>query len=276
MNRFGLIGEHLSHSLSAVIHHRIFELLGMEGSYDLIEIPRDRVDGAAARLTGQGYSGWNVTIPYKTDILPQLDRISPEAAAIGAVNTVAVRSGPAGQTVLEGYNTDFTGFGEMIRAAGMEVSGRPAAVLGMGGAYRAVAAWLLDHGVSRLYSVTRRPEEARPLSCFPERQQVIGYDALADVAGGLLVNATPVGMFPHAGVSPVEPGIIERFDAAADLIYNPGETEFLRLARLAGKATVNGLVMLVAQAVAAEEIWLSQTLDQGITARIAEELSSRF
>ena len=271
MNRFCLIGEHLSHSLSAVIHDRLFAMLDIPGSYDLREIPRAQTDRVAVALAGEGYDGFNVTIPYKEMVMPQLDSLSEEAKAIGAVNTVLVRREETLR--LEGYNTDYVGFGRMLKSAGIEVRGRIAAVLGIGGAYRAVAAYLLDQGVERLYAVTRRPEQETGKSAIDPRLQVIGYDELKEVSGALLVNSTPVGMFPRMGVSPVGEDIIARFDAAADLIYNPKETEFLRLARAMRKPAINGMTMLVAQAVAAEEIWLGRTIDEDITRRLADEMA---
>ena len=136
MNRFCLIGERLSHSLSAVIHQKLFALLGIEGSYDLREIPRSEAERVVERLAGEGYDGFNVTIPYKEVVLPQLDTLSAEAAAIGAVNTVLIRRGAAcgagwgaagplassgvGEALsslpptLAGYNTDYAGFGRML------------------------------------------------------------------------------------------------------------------------------------------------------------------
>ena len=96
------------------------------------------------------------------------------------------------------------------------------------------------------------------------------------IAGALVVNATPVGMFPHTGVSPVGEQILSKFDAAADLIYNPRETEFLRLARQVGKPAVNGLTMLVAQAVAAQEIWLGRSIDPAVVGALTAELAGRF
>ena len=276
MNRFCLIGEHLSHSLSAVIHQRLFAMLGMDGSYDLREFPRNEAGEAVARLMDEGYDGFNVTIPYKEVVLPQLDGLSAEAAAIGAVNTVLLRrafvDGPDTSCQRMGYNTDYVGFGRMLESAQIDARGGAAAILGMGGAYRAAAAYLLDHGVTRLYAVSRHPEREAGRKTNP-RLHVVGYDALEELSGALLVNATPVGMFPHTGVSPVGVEIISRFDAAADLIYNPKETEFLRLARQAGKAAVNGMTMLVAQAVAAEEIWLGRSIDAEITRRLAEEMA---
>lgn len=322
MKRFCLIGEHLSHSLSAVIHTRLFELLGVQGRYDLRELSPAEAASAAQRLTGEGYDGFNVTIPYKEVILPQLSGLSPEAAAIGAVNTVAagrpplapevhlahrlaasrgsdngapsqpspckpLAGGPAeGEqpptgTGLYGYNTDYAGFGQMLQSAGIDPAGGVAAVLGTGGAYRAAAAWLLDCGVKRLYAVTRRPSQAGERARLPgwredDRLQVIGYDAIKGIAGALVVNATPVGMFPHTGVSPVGEQILSKFDAAADLIYNPRETEFLRLARQVGKPAVNGLTMLVAQAVAAQEIWLGRSIDPAVVGALTAELAGRF
>ena len=130
----------------------------------------------------------------------------------------------------------------------------------MGGAHRAAAAYLLDHGVNELVSVSRKENNppAFPGSC----ERVAGYDVLEREGGALLVNATPVGMYPRARVSPVGPEVVSRFDCVADLIYNPLTTRLMEYARQQGKGCCNGLFMLVAQAVKAQEIWLGRTIGQ--------------
>ncbi len=270
MNRFGLIGEHLSHSLSAVIHTRLLDLLGLQGSYDMVELSPQEALSAAEHLAKRGFDGFNVTIPYKEVLLPQMHRLSAQAQAIGAVNTVKIHR--EGSTLsLSGHNTDYAGFGRMISQMPLSLEGETVAVLGIGGAFRAVAAYLLDQGVERLVAVTRRPGQEQPLAEKDPRLQIIGYPELNEISGALLVNTTPVGMFPKGGVSPVGEEVVARFDTAADIIYNPKETEFLRLAGSLGKPAVNGMTMLVAQAVAAEEIWLERAIDPDIIPLLVKE-----
>ena len=250
---YALIGEKLSHSVSPCIHEAVFEVLGKTARYDLMEIPRRFEGHIVQKLWHEGISGANVTIPYKQTVIRQLDELS-EAAKIGAVNTITLRDGK-----FYGDNTDYTGFGKMLVHSGIEAQGKVAAVLGAGGAAKAVVAYLLDHGVKTLYMVSR---QAQKKTGFEQKAlQWISYETLATLSGDLLINCTPVGMYPNQGVSPVGKQTVAQFAALVDLIYNPRETEFLRLGRECGKHTCDGLYMLVAQAVYAAEYFLSRKFD---------------
>lgn len=270
--KLGLIGETLGHSLSPAIHRHIFRALGLSGTYDLVEIPREDL-ARRVRLLFSEMDGFNVTIPYKTAVIPHLAGLSDEAAAIGAVNTVAVRGGKG-----YGYNTDYTGFSRTVDAIGADPAGRTAVVLGTGGASRAVIQCLRDRGAARLLAVSRRPDAVDgDFRAFAAARDVelISYDALEAGPGGfLLVNATPCGMFPRAGVSPVTAETARKFPKVIDLIYNPRETELLRCAREGGADTANGLVMLAAQGAAAEEIWLGRALPKDCIDDVVRELEA--
>ena len=268
MEFFGLIGEKLGHSLSEVIHTRLFELLSLPAAYKLMEIPRDSLKDVGQALRLLSFKGINVTIPYKEMILSQLDETDASARALGAVNTIKNVNGR-----LIGYNTDVYGLKEMLAFHGMDIAGKAAVVLGSGGAAKAALQALYELGAARLYVASRSPEgKASPLpnTCF------IGYDELEHISGGLLLNATPVGMWPHGDASPVPESIAARFDAVADTIYNPWETRLLSMARSFGKPCCNGLYMLVAQAVRAEEIFWGQNIPREITGIIYRELHSRL
>lgn len=143
MVHFGLIGARLGHSLSPQIHQLIFKELGVEGTYDLLEIPPEELYASVHELRGK-YCGVNVTIPHKINVMAALTTLSMEAQAIGAVNTIHFHNG-----AIRGYNTDYAGFGRLLENNGIEVQGKSAAVLGTGGASRAVLQYLIDHGVSK-------------------------------------------------------------------------------------------------------------------------------
>ncbi|MFR7474253.1 MAG: shikimate dehydrogenase family protein, partial [Christensenellales bacterium] len=248
MKKYALIGEKLSHSLSPCIHEAVFGELDLEAGYTLMEIPARFKGHIVQKLWYEGYKGANVTIPYKQTVLRQLDVLSPAAEKIGAVNTITLRDG-----VLYGDNTDYDGFGKMLSINGIETEGKTAAVLGTGGAAKAVVAYLLDHGVKRLCLVSR---QAHKKTGFEQPGiEWMEYAALPSLKGDILINCTPVGMYPNTGVSPVDRTVVEHFEALVDLIYNPRQTEFLRLGQLCGKTVCDGLYMLVAQAVRSEEIW---------------------
>ncbi len=268
MEFLGLIGEKLGHSLSEVIHTRLFELLSLPAAYKLMEIPKDSLKDVGQALRLLSFRGINVTIPYKELVLPQLDDIDASARTLGAVNTIKNTGGK-----LTGYNTDVYGLKEMFAFHGIEPNGLPSVVLGSGGAAKAALQALYELGAAELYVASRSPEgKASPLpnTCF------ISYEALAHISGGLLVNATPVGMWPHVDASPVQEDIASRYDAVVDTIYNPWETRLLSMARSFNKPRCNGLYMLVAQAVRAEEIFWETSIPKEITNTIYRELHEKL
>lgn len=265
MEFFGLIGEKLGHSLSEAIHTRLFQLLSLPAAYKLMEIPRDRLDRVGDALRLLGFRGINVTIPYKEMVLPQLDAVDGSAKALGAVNTIKNEQG-----ILTGYNTDVHGLKEMFRFHGIDPKGQAAAVLGSGGAAKAALQALFELGAGPLYVASRSPEGK---TAHLKDVRFISYAELEKLSGGTLVNATPVGMWPHTEASPVTRETVARFDAVADTIYNPAATRLLSMARNQGKPCCNGLYMLVAQAVKAEEIFWGRSIPKEVTAAIYRELS---
>lgn len=268
----GLIGEKLGHSLSPQIHEEIYRALGITGTYELLEMERQDIPAQLKKLSA-AYTGMNVTIPYKIEVMPFLTKISEAATRIGAVNTIHVR--PDG---LFGYNTDYLGFGRSLQQAGIEVKGNKCVVLGTGGAARAILQYLSDQGAAVITVVSRQPQMLEEAMCHFLQQlgaEVINYDALAGYHDySLIVNCTPVGMFPHVTVCPVTEQTVAQFPAVVDLIYNPKDTIFLQYGQAHGAKTLNGLYMLVAQAVAAEEIWLGKPIEAGIVAAIVRKMET--
>lgn len=269
MAKFGLLGGKLGHSLSPQIHQLFFQYTGLEGSYELLETELEALP-ARMQVLRQEFQGSNVTIPHKLHVMPLLDGIAEEAKAIGAVNTIKFTEQGA-----YGYNTDYFGFARMLEYNGIELKNKVAAVLGSGGAARAIMKALADGSCKKIYLVTRKPEEVDPhfLEIAPGCE-VIDYEALKAVQGDVLVNCTPVGMYPKVEASPVPQEVSDSFKASVDLIYNPAKTLFLQQAELAGKKAVNGLFMLVAQAVAAQEIWQGQKYDSELIVKIMRELEA--
>ena len=268
MEFFGLIGEKLGHSLSEVIHTRLFALLSLPAAYKLMEIPRDRLHEVGQAMRLLSFRGINVTIPYKEMILPQLDELDASARALMAVNTVKNENG-----TLTGYNTDVYGLKEMLAFHHLDPAGKAAVILGSGGAAKAALQALYELGAAQLYVASRSPEGKT--SHLPNTS-FIAYDDLEHISGGLLLNATPVGMWPHADACPVKENAVARFDAIVDTIYNPWETCLLSMANRLNKPCCNGLYMLVAQAVRAEEIFLEKSIPHQITDTIYSELHERL
>ncbi len=272
--KMGLIGRTLGHSCSPEIHEKIFQALQMQGSsYELLETEPDKLGKRLESLQAEGYLGVNVTIPYKRDVIPFLKSVSREAEAIGAVNTIRFD-----EDGMHGFNTDYTGFGRALSAMGADPEGRACVVLGTGGAARAVIQYLADSGASSLLAVSRNKydEKQCEFQTFLEGNcgKLISYDELKNEKGDILVNCTPVGMYPKVGRAAVGEEIVRRFSAVMDLIYNPKETELLRMGRVNGLKTGNGMVMLTAQAAAAEEIWLDRVIPEDVLNRIAEEMQA--
>ncbi|ADL51034.1 shikimate dehydrogenase [Clostridium cellulovorans] len=258
---YGLIGEKLGHSLSPQIHERIIDHLGVKGHYDLYELERNQVCDAVKAFKLLGFKGINVTIPYKIDVIEHLDWISKEAETIGAVNTVHFKDNK-----VFGYNTDYYGFGMMLDAFGVSVEGKTVAVLGTGGSANSVICYFRDKGAKEIVLVSREKKDG-----------CITYEELA-LCGSMdvVVNTTPVGMFPKVENSPVDKEILSKFKVAVDLIFNPMETLFLRHAREAGLKTVNGLYMLVGQAIKAQEIWNNTVIEDKVVEQIYQYILKEF
>jgi len=233
MMKCGLLGRHLSHSYSPRIH----AMLG-DYSYELFEIEPEKL---GSFLLNSDWDGINVTIPYKKDVIPYLDELSPIAQKLGAVNTVVRRDGR-----LIGHNTDYFGFLTMVRSSGLDVSGKKALVLGSGGASNTAVAVLEELGAKAIVVSRSGRDNYRNLHLHRD--------------AAVLVNTTPVGMFPHTGSSPVDLDILPNLEGVLDVIYNPARTKLLLDAENRGLVTMNGLLMLVAQAKEAAEWFTGNTI----------------
>lgn len=258
MKHYALLGEKLGHSLSVPIHQGIFRHLGIEADYRLIEIPRAEFPATARQLM-QELDGFNVTIPYKQEIIPLLDEIDSGADAIGAVNTVVMD----GST--HGHNTDIIGFTAMLRHWGIDPAGQPCYVLGGGGTSHTACAALKRMGAQSVTVVSRHPGQGQ-----------IDYEQFAREFSGVLVNTTPAGMLYQPDPCPIDPAILpqvlSRATGVADVIYNPPETMLTAAAKDAGIPACTGLYMLIDQAVAAEALWQTRPMPKGLTQTLMEEL----
>lgn len=247
--RFGLLGRKLGHSYSPSIH----QMLG-SSPYELFEREPEELE---AMLKHGDFDGINVTIPYKKDVLPYLDEIDPLAQRLGAVNTIVKRSGK-----LKGYNSDYYGFLSMVQRTGIEVSGKKAVVLGSGGASATARAVLEDLG-AQVVVISRTGEN--------------NYQNLhlhADAA--LLVNTTPVGMYPNTGKAPVDVRSFPHLEGVLDVIYNPARTQLLLESEKNGIPGWNGLWMLVAQAKQSAQWFLGKELPDSLVADIHHRLREQM
>ena len=235
MMRCGLLGRKLGHSYSPRIH----SLLG-DYSYELFEREPETVETFLKEGT---FTGINVTVPYKKTVIPFLDALTPTAAKLGAVNTIVRRDGK-----LIGHNTDYFGFLTMVRSSGLNIAGKKALVLGSGGASNTAVAVLEELGAA--VTVISRTGENH-------------YGNLSrHLDAALIVNTTPVGMYPNTEASPLDLTPFRQLKGVLDVIYNPAKTPLLRQAEAMGIPAVNGLLMLVAQAWEASAWFQDRTLPE--------------
>lgn len=250
MKSCGLLGEKLSHSFSPLIH----SMLG-EYNYSLMEKTPDEV---GAFLTGGCFDGLNVTIPYKKTVIPYCAALSTSAERIGSVNTIVRR--PDGS--LFGDNTDYEGFLYLIKKLKCDVNGKKVLVLGNGGASLTITAVLRDLGAGSIVIISRSgTENYENISCH--------YDAQ------IIVNTTPVGMYPKNGVSLINLSNFKKCDAVLDIVYNPSKTALLLDAEDLNIPFINGLPMLVAQAKRAAEIFTDTTIDDSAIDKITDTIERR-
>lgn len=237
MKKFGLIGRSLGHSFSKDFFSDYFLSKGIDAVYENVELN----DLADVRTLFEHYNGLNVTIPFKESILPFLDELDPQAASIGAVNTIRIKDG-----ISKGYNTDALGFHRSIKPFLASVHER-AIVFGTGGASKAVLHVLESLGINTIV-ISRNPE--------PDQ---FAYDEVNEIMVSnckLLINTTPVGMYPDSDkVIDLPYEAISKDHLVVDLIYNPEKTLFLEKAELQGAQILNGLPMLKEQALASYRIW---------------------
>lgn len=249
MNKYALIGAKLGHSYSAKIHNYVFNKLNIKASYELIETLDldDFIKYAKANL-----KGFNITIPYKEQILPYLDYIDDEAKKLANVNTVKIIDNK-----LYGYNTDLLGFIGMLDYYKVDYENKNCYILGSGGAAKTC-----------YYALSKKAKNVYLVSRSKTGNNIISYDDLNEQDIDLIVNATPVGMYPNVKMCPVGLSILNKTEEVVDLIYNPKQTEFLK----AKNSYNNGLIMLILQALYADKIWE----DIDIKAELIKEVGDLF
>lgn len=241
---FGLVGKKLSHSFSKSYFTNKFQEEKLDYTYHNYELP-DASDVKGLIRIHENLRGFNVTLPYKTEIIPFLDEMSPTATKVNAVNTVLVENGK-----LRGHNTDVIGFRDSLVNFYDEDPGGKALILGTGGASKAVV-YVLEHFFQF--------DEVRFASRTPSHSDHLSYAEIADSGledYQLIINATPVGMYPEQGEFPDLPYVtLNRKNHLYDLVYNPEETVFLKKGREQQCHIKNGMEMLIAQAEASWKIW---------------------
>lgn len=247
---YGLLGEKLGHSFSPQIHRA---LAGYD--YRLLPTPPEEV---AELFRRRDFRGLNVTIPYKQTVIPLCDEVDPRAAAIGAVNTVVNRNGR-----LTGYNTDIDGMICMARRAGVDLAGKKVVILGSGGTSHTAQAAARELGAAEIAVISRHgPDNYGNLSRHADAQ--------------VLINTTPVGMYPDCGLSPVSLDAFPRLEGVLDVVFNPLRTALLLQAMDRGLPCSCGLTMLVAQARRAAELFTGTAIPSSRAEEVLSSLSSEL
>ena len=249
--KFGLIGYPLGHSMSPLIHRELFKSSGLEASYELFEIAPEKLPQSRQEL--EKFSGFNITIPHKTAIIPLTDELGESAERYNSVNCIHNLDGK-----FTGYNTDCDGF--LRSVSEMPLDGK-VLILGCGGVGRMIAIETALHGGEiTLAVIPQDVQNAQILMASIVDKCPGAYVKIVPIDGitkkyDLLINATPVGMYPKTEACAVSDEVIENCENVFDVIYNPTETLLMKKARAMGKRAVGGTAMLVYQAVKAHEIW---------------------
>lgn len=253
----GVIGDPVAHTSSPAMHNAALAALGLDYVYAAFHVAAAALPEALAGMRALEFAGLNVTVPHKQAVMEYLDEISTEAEAIGAVNTIVCRDGR-----LLGHNTDAFGIIQSLKAdGGMELLPAKVALLGAGGAARAILYALLARDeVEEVLLLNRTVEKAEALASDLDGRNKVRVGALAETDGmadvGLLINSTSIGMHPHQDTSPLaDLSCLHERMLVADIVYNPLETMLMRQAAVVGAHSINGLGMLAWQGARSFEIW---------------------
>ncbi|MBQ8568615.1 MAG: shikimate dehydrogenase [Oscillospiraceae bacterium] len=262
MKHYGLLGYPLKHTMSPPIHERLFRLSGVEDfDYLIKEIPEEELEARIPEL--MALEGFNITIPHKINIIKYLDELDSSAERYNSVNCVAVKDGRH-----IGYNTDCDGYLRALEAAGADLTGKVLQI-GCGGVGRMMAIEAVRHGAELTISVLPGFEDT--VDPVREYARENGYDSAViktvyadEITGSydILVNASPVGMFPKVDACPVSEQVIKNCGFVFDVIYNPQTTKLMQIAMDNGIRTAGGMAMLVWQAVVAHEYWDGSSYDE--------------
>lgn len=268
----GLIGNPVEHTMSPAIHNTLAQELSENLVYVPLHVPEGRLREAVEGAFALNLLGCNVTVPYKSQVIPFLKELDPLARHIGAVNTlVRVEDG------FKGYNTDMPGLFRAMCGDGVRLEGEKVVLLGAGGAARAVAMLLSVKGAARIFILNRTKEKAAELAeevnalCgrrLAEAMALADYRALPEGEKYLAIQATRLGMFPRVEEAAIEDrAFYEKIHTGYDLVFNPPRTKFMSLVEQGGGRAFNGLKMLLYQGIIAYELWTG--------AKVGEELAQK-
>lgn len=258
---YGVIGNPVRHSLSPALHNAAFSATSLNAVYLAFEI--EDIEECVKGIRALGIKGTSITIPFKTAVMPFLDEIDPLARRIGAVNTIANDNGR-----LKGYNTDALGALKALEEK-IKLPGMTCLIIGAGGAARAIGFMLKEQDVAvSIVNRSRKRGEAlaRSLGC-----PFVPLDEIRGAKGSILVQTTPVGMYPHIDQCPVPKSILKEGMVVMDIIYNPLETKLIRMSGALGCTTINGLHMFIHQGMEQFRLWTGLSAPLNRIQRALEE-----
>lgn len=278
MNKYTLIGHPLGHSMSPMIHEGLFRLKGKDCLYDLTDIAPENLSSKADFL--RSLSGFNITIPHKVAVIDLIDEMAESAERYNSVNCVSNQNGK-----LVGYNTDCDGFLLSVNSLNMPLD-KNVLLIGCGGVGRMIAVETVRHGgkltVAHIPEVLEMAENLKSELMEKYPDATVKTVNMNEISGkfDMLINASPVGMYPKTENCPVSDEIISNCGCVFDVVYNPVETLLVKKFREQGKPALGGTAMLVYQAVKAHEIWNNDfyTNDEvnSIIKAVEEEICSDF
>lgn len=258
--KYAVIGHPIGHTMSPFIHSRLFNLSGITAEYEVLDIsPANLADDFNNHL--KNIDGFNITIPHKQNIISCINKLDKKAQMYGSVNTVDNRNG-----ISTGYTTDPDGFLKALSAAQIELKNN-VVIIGCGGVARTMAYETVLKDAILTLAIRKEDEDMCNLLCNEIKANVpnakVNFCLIDDINGDIdvLINATPVGMFPKIEAQPISDSIISKTAAVFDAVYNPLETVLIQKAKANGSRAVGGMSMLVWQAVVAHEIWDGSTYD---------------
>ena len=275
----GLIGNPVEHTLSPVIHNTLSAVLGKNLAYVPFHVETGRLEEAVKGAFALNLLGMNVTVPYKSDVIPYLVDIDPLAEHIGAVNTL-VRT----EKGYKGYNTDMPGLYRAMCEDGVKIKGKKVLILGAGGVARAVAMMLLDKGAKKAFILNRTLQKAQEVADevnhlagkkFAKAMSIDAYDTLPEGERYLAIQATSVGMYPDCDAAVIEdPAFYKKVHTGYDLIYNPSKTRFMELVEEQGGKAYNGEKMLLYQGIIAFELWTDCEVEPWLAEKVYERMQN--
>ncbi|MBQ6387038.1 MAG: shikimate dehydrogenase [Ruminococcus sp.] len=272
---YAVIGHPIGHTMSPYIHQRLFALAGVDADYRAMDIAPADLE-CAFHQTLSGLDGYNITIPHKQRIIPLLDELDSKAEMYGSVNTVRNQGGKA-----KGFTTDPDGFIKAVEAAGIELDGR-IMILGCGGVARTMAYEIALRGKPFEFAVRRESVGKAGLICLEITRKIpdaqVSFGLMDQIIGtvDVLINATPVGMYPDCDAQPIHNCAVGRCGSVFDAIYNPYETALVKRAKANGAKAEGGMSMLVWQAVVAHEHWDGSVYDKADIDRLCADAAAQM